>query len=97
VHWLSGVVLFVIIWWTALFAVLPIGTQPVQTPDDASGWRGAPAKPRLLKKMLLTTVVSVVLWGGAYWLITSDYLSFRHGILAIPDDTPARTTSAPVR
>ena len=26
-NWFTGVVLFIMIWWTALFAVLPIGTQ----------------------------------------------------------------------
>ena len=41
-NWFTGIVLFVIIWWTALFAVLPIGTKPVVQPDAASGWRGAP-------------------------------------------------------
>ena len=33
-NWFTGIVLFVIIWWTALFAVLPIGTRPVQQADD---------------------------------------------------------------
>jgi predicted secreted protein len=82
-NWFTGIVLFIIIWWTALFAVLPMGTRPVQQPDAASGWRGAPEQPQLLKKVIVTTIVSVVLWGAAYALITSDYLSFRHGILAI--------------
>jgi len=90
-HWVSGVVLFVIIWWTALFAVLPIGTRPVEQADSTSGWRGAPEKPRLLRKMVITTVVAAVIWGGCYWVITSDYLSFREGILALPDtDAPRR-------
>jgi predicted secreted protein len=85
-NWFTGLVLFIIIWWTALFAVLPIGTRPVQQPDASSGWRGAPEHPHLLKKVLLTTIVSIVIWCAAYALITSDYLSFRHGILAIHDD-----------
>ena len=83
-HWVSGVVLFVIIWWVALFAVLPIGTQPQAAADDKSGWRGAPRQPRLRMKVIVTTVVACVIWLGAYALISSDYLSFRHGILAIP-------------
>ena len=84
--WFTGVVMFVIIWWTALFAVLPIGTRPVQQPDPASGWRGAPERPRLLMKIIITTIVASVLWGGAYWLIQSQYISFRHGMFAAPDD-----------
>jgi predicted secreted protein len=84
-NWVSGVVLYIIIWWTALFAVLPIGTRPVQHPDSTTGWRGAPEKPRMLMKVIVTTVVSAVIWLAAYWVITSDYLSFRSGILAPPD------------
>ena len=49
-NWFTGVVLFVIIWWTALFAVLPIGTRPVAQADNKSGWRGAPEQPRILRK-----------------------------------------------
>ena len=45
--WFNGFVLFVIIWWTALFAVLPLGTRPVEDPDSLTGWRGAPEHPRL--------------------------------------------------
>ena len=81
-NWVAGVVLYTIIWWTALFAVLPIGTKPIARADDATGWRGAPERPRLLMKVLMTTVVSAVLWLGAYWVIASDYLSFRDGVLA---------------
>ena len=36
-NWFTGVVLFIVIWWTALFAVLPIGTKPVDQADDTSG------------------------------------------------------------
>ncbi len=81
-NWVSGIVLYIIIWWTALFAVLPIGTRPVARADDATGWRGAPERPRLLMKMIVTTVVSGVIWLAAYWVIASDYLSFRDGVLA---------------
>jgi predicted secreted protein len=85
-NWFTGIVLFVIIWWTALFAVLPIGTKPVQQPDEKSGWRGAPERPRLLHKVIVTTIVASILWTGSYLLIRSDYFSFRHGVLAVPDD-----------
>ena len=85
-NWFTGSVLFVIIWWTALFAVLPIGTKPVAHPDATSGWRGAPERPRLLMKFVVTTVVACLLWTGSYLLIRSDYISFRHGFFAEPDD-----------
>jgi predicted secreted protein len=85
-NWFTGVVLFVIIWWTALFAVLPFGTKPVVQADDRSGWRGAPERPQILKKVVVTTIVACVLWTGSYLLIRSDYVSFRHGIFADPEN-----------
>ncbi len=85
-NWFTGVVLFVCIWWTALFAVLPIGTKPVAQADDKSGWRGAPEQPRIWRKVIVTTIVAISLWTGSYLLIRSDYVSFRHGFFAEPDN-----------
>ena len=85
-NWFTGFVLYVLIWWIVLFAVLPIGTRPVEDADARSGWRGAPENPRLLMKVVVTTLVAGVVWFGAWLLITSDWLSFRHGMFAAPDD-----------
>jgi predicted secreted protein len=85
-NWFTGLVLFVVIWWTALFAVLPIGTRPVAQADTTSGWRGAPEHPRILKKVIATTILACILWTGSYLLIRSDYVSFRHGVFAEPAD-----------
>jgi predicted secreted protein len=84
--WFTAIVLYVLIWWTALFAVLPLGTRPVADPDAATGWRGAPEAPQLGRKILLTTLVALVIWGSAVGLIESGWLSFRHGILQMPKD-----------
>ncbi len=84
--WFNGLVLFVIIWWTALFAVLPFGTRPVAEPDSATGWRGAPAQAHIGRKLLITTAVSLVIWGICFAVISSDWLSFRTGVLALPKD-----------
>jgi predicted secreted protein len=85
VGWFTGAVLYVLIWWTVLFAVLPFGTRPISDADAATGWRGVPERPLLLRKMIATTLVAAVMWAGAYALISSDWLSFRHGFLAMPD------------
>jgi predicted secreted protein len=85
-NWVSGIVLYILIWWTALFAVLPIGTRAMRDADARSGWRGTPEHPRIVMKILLTTLVAAVLWLVAYGVIESDLLSFRHGWLAAPED-----------
>ena len=76
-HWFTGIVLFTMIWWTVLFAVLPFGTHPVAEADAATGWRGAPARPLIVRKLAATTGISVVLWVIAFLIIRSDWLSFR--------------------
>ena len=76
-HWFTGVLLFTMIWWTVLFAVLPFGTRPVADADPATGWRGAPERPLIARKLLATTIVSAVFWGVAMWIIQSDWWSFR--------------------
>jgi predicted secreted protein len=82
----TGVAMYMVIWWTVLFAVLPWGTRPVPRPDDHTGWRGAPENPGMLKKVLATTVVAGAVWVLLWLLITSDWLSFRSGWLALPSE-----------
>ena len=39
----TGIVVFLLVWWTVLFCVLPIGTRPDPDGDiEAGGWRGTP-------------------------------------------------------
>jgi predicted secreted protein len=78
VHWFTAFVLFTLIWWTVLFAILPFGTKPVADADEtAGGWRGAPARPMIGRKMLATTLVAALLWVVAMWIIQSGWVSFR--------------------
>jgi predicted secreted protein len=84
-NWFTGIVLYVLIWWITLLAVLPFGTRPVPEADAATGWRGAPERPHMLRKVIATTLIACVLWAGAYLLITGDWISFRTGWLRLPD------------
>jgi predicted secreted protein len=89
VDWFTGIVVYLLIWWLALFCVLPIGTRPVAEADpDAGGWRGAPRKPMLGRKLIGTTLLAAVLWLGVFALIESELISFRDGWLAY--EGPAR-------
>jgi predicted secreted protein len=73
---LEGIVAYIIIWWVAIFAVLPFGVRPV--PKDDPGYAaGAPANPRLLLKVGVTTVVAAILWLGLYAAVRADLVDFR--------------------
>ena len=74
--WVTGIVVYVLVWWVTLFAVLPLWVTPAE-PDDPGHAVGAPQRPRLLLKMAITTVVSALIWLAIYLLVKSPWLSFR--------------------
>ncbi|WP_455372376.1 DUF1467 family protein [Limibacillus halophilus] len=72
----TAIMLFVIIWWVVIFAVLPWGARPPENPEPGHA-PSAPAKPMLIRKAVITTVISAVIWGVLFYLITNDILVFR--------------------
>jgi predicted secreted protein len=59
--WVSGPVVYILIWWIALFMVLPWGNAPVENPVVGHA-TSAPMKPRLVRKFIVTTVLAAVIW-----------------------------------
>ena len=84
--WFTAFVVFVLIWWLVLFTVLPVGAQPMAEADERTGWRGAPARPMMGRKLLATTLISLALWLAAMAVIRSDWFSFRAAALLMPDN-----------
>jgi len=61
----TGIAIYLTIWWTVLFSVLPIGvTSHAEAGIDKGdgGDPGAPVDPKLKKKFMTTTIISTVLW-----------------------------------
>jgi predicted secreted protein len=60
----TGIAIYFIIWWTVLFAVLPWGVRSqLESGSIAPGTDpGAPAIPRLLRKLGWTTIASTVVF-----------------------------------
>jgi len=75
-NWVTGIVVYLIIWWTVLFAVLP---WKVHVPEETEPGHAdsAPAHPHLLRKAIATTVIAAVIWVGFYLLQRSNLISFR--------------------
>lgn len=83
--WFTGTVVYILVWWTALFMVLPIGARPEAEADpEAGGWRGAPRDARMGRRLLGTTLLASVIWLGIWWVVDSDWISFRSGSFALP-------------
>ncbi len=81
----TGVAIYFLIWWLTLFAVLPWGVR-AQGGEAVPGTDpGAPVLPRLLAKLIWTTVVTTVIFGVVatlyiYRLVTLDDLAALMGM-----------------
>jgi predicted secreted protein len=76
VSWASGIVVYFLIWWVVLFAVLPWGVQPPERAEPGHA-PSAPVRPRLWIKAAATTVIAGLLWLGYYFLYHSGWIQFR--------------------
>ncbi|WP_421859018.1 DUF1467 family protein [Oricola sp.] len=66
--WVSAFAIYFIIWWLVLFITLPFGVRSqAEAEDVAPGTEsGAPQNPALGRKLLATTVISIVVFGVFY-------------------------------
>ena len=74
--WFSGVLVFLIVWWVVIFAVLPWGVRARENPEVGHE-PSAPERPMLWRKALATTAITAVIWGIIFWLVESGYFSLR--------------------
>lgn len=83
---LSIFAVYFIVWWITLFAVLPIGMRSQHDEGDVMPGtvESAPARFRLGRVLLLTTVISAVIYGS--WYTASTYFGF--GIGSLPRIVP---------
>jgi predicted secreted protein len=76
----GAVVIFVLVWWCAFFAMLPIGVKGrwESTEDGVEGADpGAPADPNLKKKALWATIVALPVTAAVVAAVVSGLLNFR--------------------
>ena len=76
--WVTGLAVYVVLWWLVIFMVLPWGNRPIDAEDVAKGHApSAPKKPRLLIKMAATTVIAGVIWAVVYVITEAGWIGFR--------------------
>lgn len=74
----TGVAIYLTIWWTALFAILPLGTKTYAESGIVvkdGGDPGAPVNPNLKRKFITTTWVSALLWGALFLVVKFHLVS----------------------
>ncbi len=71
---------YFVVWWTALFAILPLGSRShseAGTHVSDGGDPGAPVNPNLKKKVFTTTWVAAVIT-AMIWVV------MQYGLIPIP-------------
>lgn len=79
----SALAIYFIIWWLVLFLVLPFGIRNAHESGEAveeGNEPGAPVRPRLLLKALITTILATAVF-------TIFYLAQTRGLLSL-DNLP---------
>ena len=74
----SAIAIYFIIWWLVLFLVLPFGIRNAHDTGEAveeGNEPGAPVRPRLLQKALITTLLATVVFVIFYFAQTRGVLS----------------------
>ena len=64
----TAIAIFFLIWWVVLFAVLPWGVRSQHEGGEMAPGTdpGAPVIPDLKRKLLWTTLVSILIFGACY-------------------------------
>jgi predicted secreted protein len=67
-----GLAIYFVIWWIVLFAMLPFGVRTAEEAGEEASpgfAESAPHRPRMLPKMIATTVVSAIIFAGIYAVV----------------------------
>jgi predicted secreted protein len=74
--WLGAAIVFAIVWWLILFMVLPFGAAPPDHVEPGMA-TSAPARPRMIMKVLVTTLLAALVTGLIAWLLDSGLIQLR--------------------
>jgi predicted secreted protein len=78
-NWFTGILVYAMVWVVVLLTVLPFGVRPPDAPEEGHE-PGAPERPLLLRKFLVTTILAAVIWAGIYVVIDQGWISFRDSV-----------------
>ena len=76
----GSIIIYVILWWIIFFSVLPVGIQSNKEPfkEKIEGIDpGAPNNPKIVKKFLITTIITSLIFVVIYYLVKINLLNLR--------------------
>jgi len=87
-----AIAIYFVIWWVLLFAILPWGvrtSEEVGEATDTGFADSAPHKPRLIPKIIATTIVSAIVFAGVYAIMVHHVITL-DDIPFLPDYEPVQ-------
>ena len=73
----TGIAVYFVIWWLVLFLTLPFGVRSQHEDGDSAPGTdpGAPILARMGRKLLMTTLISGVIFAIAMWAYYQGYFN----------------------
>ncbi len=72
----TGIIVYLMIYWTVLFTILPWGNSAADVPDVGHSG-GAPINPRIKQKFIITGFVAAIVWVIVFLMIHYGIVDFR--------------------
>ena len=76
----GSLIIFVLIWWIIFFSLLPIDVDRKHKEMVEGADKGSPENPKIIKKIIYTTIKTSIIFIGIFMLVKYDYLNLRRFI-----------------
>ena len=76
----GSLIIFVSIWWIIFFSLLPIDVDRKHKQMVEGVDKGSPENPKIIKKIIYTTIITSIIFIGIFMLVKYDYLNLRRFI-----------------
>tara|TARA_B100001093_G_scaffold480066_1_gene509601 strand:+ start:248 stop:493 length:246 start_codon:yes stop_codon:yes gene_type:complete len=76
----GSLIIFVLIWWIIFFSLLPIDVDRKHKEMVEGVDKGSPENPKIIKKIIYTTVITLIIYIGIFMLVKYDYFNLRRFI-----------------
>ena len=76
----GSLIIYVLIWWIIFFSLLPIDVDRKHKQIVEGIDKGSPENPRIIKKLIYTTIITSIIFIGIFMLVKYDYLNLRRFI-----------------
>ena len=76
----GSLIIFVLIWWIIFFSLLPIDVERKHKEMVEGADKGSPENPKIIKKIIYTTIITSIIFIGIFMLVKYDYINLRRFI-----------------